>query len=124
MCTNAKNDHTKNNLHYDRHNPKKFWDNLLKLWGSNNSKSLNTINLTDPNTELEIPSSETSDHFNDFFCNIAGQIQQSMKPLSQTQSKDLFATLIQNANNPTSLYKTTNEFSFRDLTNNEVKKTN
>lgn len=38
MCNDAKNEFISNNISDNKHNPKKFWDNLLKLWGKSKSK--------------------------------------------------------------------------------------
>lgn len=121
ICTNAKNEHTNHNLQDNKDNPKKFWDNLLKLWGNNMKKGSNTINLKNTSTGLNTPVNETSNHFNEFFCNIASQIQQSIQPLSQIEMNDLTHTL---QSNPRDNLIAANvpEFSFRDVTNNEVKK--
>lgn len=38
MCNSAKNEHIKTNLRDNKHNPKKFWDQLLHVWGTGKDK--------------------------------------------------------------------------------------
>lgn len=121
LCTNAKNDHTRNNLRENRHNPKKFWSSLLKLWGTESGKGQNSTNLKNTNTGHETPLNETSNQFNDFFCNIASQIQCNIPQLLPDERKDLSEASNLNQNN-TLPRQDIPEFNFRDVTNNVVKK--
>lgn len=88
LCNNAKNEYTYNNIEDNRHNPKKFWNNIQKLWGdaSNLSSKNNQILLSDPVTGKNCKSTDSADVFNEFFCNIASKIQSNIQALTATES--------------------------------------
>lgn len=119
MCNDAKNEFVSNNITYNKHNPKKFWDNLLKLWGKSKSRGQKNLYLTDPSTGQNADDEDVPILFNKFFCSIALEIQSNIPHLTPNEKHKLH-----NATNDTSPTKScnnqSNEFSFRDLTNNEV----
>lgn len=121
LCNSAKNEHTKNNLRDNKYNPKKFWDNLLYVWGTGKDKRKeNSIYLTSSSNDNDLPLEETANAFNEFFVNIAHQIHQNINNLTLTEDSDLEASML----NFVSKHKVPippKQFIFRDVTNAEVK---
>lgn len=128
MCNSAKNDHIKNNLHDNKHKPKKFWEQLLEVWGTGKQSSRvllrkndNNISLSNPLNNSIIPKKDTTDAFNDFFANIAQKIQQNIPPLSPAETKQLDTAIGKNREKH-NVETSARQFIFRDITNAEVKK--
>lgn len=92
------------------------------------TKNQNALHLNNPETGKEVPKNETSDLFNDFFCSVAGHIQESIIKLPPAEKKTLNEAqtnyLKHNDHHNTYQNQTQNqlsEFNFRDVSNNEVK---
>lgn len=117
LCNSAKNDHIKNNLRDNKHNPKKFWDQLLQVWGTNKcNRKDNIITLSNQHDNSPIDLNETGNTFNSYFANVAQHIQQNIVPLSSIEINDLKSVTCGHTA-PAPL----NQFIFRDTTNAEVK---
>lgn len=121
LCNSAKNEHTKNNLRDNKHNPKKFWDELLHVWGKGKDKSKGkSIYLSGSTEDNDLPLEETANAFNEFFVNIAHRIHQNIDTLTHNEELELGTSQLNYARNhkaPIAL----KQFIFRDVTNAEVK---
>lgn len=100
------------NLQTSRHNPKKFWNNLLKIWGESRGHNNQTLKLilSDPLTNADCDDAEAPNLFNNFFCNIASDIQSGIKPLTDAELRSLNLTSV-TANH----HLAPRQFDFRDV---------
>ena len=62
----------KDKLHLYRKNPKKFWEELNKIWKG--GKKTSTLSLIDDDTGTLIEPQDTASYVNEFFCNIGSNL--------------------------------------------------
>lgn len=126
LCKNAKNEFTKNNLEKNRLNPRKFWQELKALWGSNKSRATKNITLKDDihNSNTLHQSSDPSkteitdpapSRLNQFFTSVATNIQDTISPLTTAEKLGL-SNSVTSVNPPI-----TEQFSFLDVGYEQLK---
>ena len=71
LVRQAKAEYFKEQLDMNKKNPKKFWHTVADVLNTTcNKKPRPTINLTDQNSGIKVPESETANYINRYFANI------------------------------------------------------